>query len=904
MFRMIFRFMIVLWVVFFIQPLTGLQAKGNFSTAGFYELRESGRVVYNMNLAWRFHKGDIADAEKLDTQDGDWEVTSLPNGIELLPEEASGGVNYQGIVWYRKHFVAKPEWKNRKTFVHFEGIMGKSEIWINGKSIKKHYGGYLPVIADLSPYLNYGSENVIAVCADNSDDASYPPGKPQHALDFAYFGGIYRDCWLITHDKLFITDPNYENHVGGGGLFVTYPRVDETCADVNIRMELKNEHAISCKGTVYYELSDLSGKVVAGTHKNYQVKSGRYTVIETSMRVDNPLLWSPETPVLYWLTVRVKDGKGKVTDGFRQRIGIRSIVMNGADGLILNGKPYPSKLIGGNRHQDFANIGNALPNSLHWRDAYKLRNAGMTVIRAAHYPQDPAFLDACDELGLFIIEATPGWQFWNSNPVFAERVYDDIRNIVRRDRNRPSLLFMEPILNETHFPEDFALQAKKCVEEEMDDSGALSAIDPVCKGWESYPIVYTHPMVGGAPSGGNSVSVIDPSKVYFTREFGDNVDAWSVENSNSRCCRAWGETPMSLQAEHYAAPAYPFTCIETLYDTGRSHIGGTLWHSFDHQRGCTSITFYGGIMDAYRQPKISYYMFRSQRPDTVSHTLQDMGIETGPMVYIAHEMTQFSPADVTVFSNCDEVRLTVFEGGKQYRWKRSFSPLKMPSPIITFKDVYDIMEVKALSRAGKRKQVYMLAEGLKDGKVVATHKRYSSNKPLKVRIRIDDDGLPLTADGSDIVTIIAEIVDDRGDVKRLSNHQIRFSVEGEGELLEGTSIGVNPVRVVWGSAPILLRATATPGKIKIKAEVLGEGVQAIEDAEIEIETTAPHMNFVYQPDELRAKKKGNISPVGQAAEDSEEIRQLKQEIRRLKKDAAGRDLEEMTRQQEDFGEKR
>ena len=361
---------------------------------------------------------------------------------------------------------------------------------------------------------------------------------------------------------------------------------------------------------------------------------------------------------------------------------------------------------------------------------------------------------------------------------------------------------------------------------------------------------------------------------------------------------------MLLQTEHYAAPRYPFTCIETLYEAGRSHIGGTLWHSFDHQRGCMPIAFYGGIMDAYRQPKTSYYMFMSQRPDTINSMLHPLGIETGPMVYIAHEMTQFSPADVKIFSNCEEVRLTVFEGGKQYVWKRSSSPLKMPSPVITFKDVYDVMEVKALSRAGKRDKVYMLAEGLENGKVVAVHKRYSTNKPLKIRVRVDDDGLPLVADGSDLVTVIAEVVDERGDVKRLNNHLVRFSIEGEGELLEGDSIGVNPVRTIWGTAPILLRATATPGKIRIKAEVLGEGIQAIEDGEITLETVASTMKFVYREEELHSEFGYDRRLGKKVFGNSEEIERLKQEIKQLKKEKAKHDFEVVTRQQEEFGEKR
>lgn len=868
-----------------------------FSTAGFYELPGSGRTVYNMNLAWRFHKGNVKNGGDANLPDSTWTIISLPNGIELLPEESSGNVNYQGKIWYRKHFRTDPSWYGKKVMIHFEGIMGESEIWINGICIKKHYGGYLPVIADLSPFLKYNAENVIAVCADNSDNPSYPPGKPQHALDYTYFGGIYRDCWLITHEKLYITDPNYENEVGSGGVFISYPLVSDKIAKLNIALHLKNELKRNCNGHIHFCLKDKEGHIVAQQKESYYLLPQKASSFESEMIVKKPLLWSPETPHLYWLEIRIENKYGTVIDGYVKRIGIRSIEMKGKDGFWLNGKPYPYKLIGGNRHQDFAIIGNALPNSLHWRDVWKLRNAGMRIIRSAHYPQDPAFLDACDELGMFITNATPSWQYWNKDSIFAARVYEDIRNMVRRDRNHPSVLLWEPVLNETNFPLSFAVNAEKCVEEELKGISAYSACDPVSKGSEYFPVIYSHPLTGNNQY--NSVSVLDSSKVYFTREFGDNVDDWSANNSNSRVCRAWGEIPMLIQAQHYAAPNYVFTCIETLSQTGPSHIGGALWHSFDHQRGCHPISFYGGIMDAFRQPKTSYYMFMSQRPNKKNPLLP---VKTGPMVYVAHEMTPFSPADVTVYSNCEEVRLTVFEGGKQYTWHRSSSPLKMQSPIIVFKNVFDFMETKALSREGKQEQVYLLAEGLINGKVVATYKRIPSRKPVKIRLRIDNDGIPLVADGSDIVTVIAEIVDEAGTVKRLNNNLIRFSVEGEGVLVDNGQIGVNPVRANWGSAPILLRSTETPGKIKIKAEILSKGINAIESGEIEIETVKPDIKFIYEQSELNGMNRNEKKSI--KTEENLEVQDLKKQILHLQKIISEKDLKDVELQQEKFGEKR
>lgn len=871
---------------------------GDFSTAGFFELKNAGREVYSMNIGWRFYKGDQPAAAHADYDDSSWELVSLPHGLELLPEEASGGINYQGAAWYRKKFTPDESLKGKKLLLHFEGIMGKSKIWLNGKMIKQHFGGFLPVIADITEQVVWGMENQLAVCADNSDDPLFPPGKPQALLDFAYFGGIYRDCWLIAHDKLHITDANYESQKAGGGLLIHYPEVSDKRATVSIRLHVRNDHRQPFKGKVRFILKDKNNRTVASAQQKFRVTAMNAESLQATMQVNRPTLWTPDSPNLYTLEVTLVSAAGKTVDGYRQRIGIRSIEFRGEEGLWLNGKPYEKKLIGVNRHQDFAIIGNALPNSLHWRDVKKLRDAGITIVRSAHYPQDPAFMDACDELGMFVIVATPGWQFWNKEPVFAERIYSDIRNMVRRDRNHPSVLFWEPVLNETHFPEEFALNAKLCVEEEYPFAGGnYTAIDPGSAGSKHYPVIYSHPQTATNGKGSiYSVGKTEADKVYFTREFGDNVDDWNSHNSNSRVHRSWGEMPMLQQGVHYASPKYNYTCLETLHATQRNHIGGTLWHSFDHQRGYHPQPFYGGLMDAYRQPKTSYYLFMSQRPVSVNH---ELAAQTGPMVYIAHEMSPFSPADVTVYSNCEEVRLTVFEGGRQYVYQRASDKMKMPSPIITFKDAFDFMKLKALSRAGKQQQVYMLAEGIQDGKVVATYKRSPSRRPTKLTLRADTDGRALRADGSDIVTVIAEVVDADGNIKRLSNYSVRFSIEGEGRLLTEPGQEGRPIKMQWGSAPVLVQATHKAGIIHVKAQVQGEGVNSIAPCSLEFESLPAPVKQLYG--EAPTGKQLSAKPDNTAGTDIESVKKQNEELRRK---VAAYELKEVERQQDTFGEQR
>lgn len=746
-----------------------------FSTAGFYQLPETGRSAYSMNPAWRFLRGKMPGAQSVDFDDKDWKLVSLPHGLELLPYEASGCINYQGEAWYRKHFTPQEEWKGKQLFLHFEAIMGKSKVWVNGQLVKEHFGGFLPVIADITSYLRYGQDNVVAVWTDNSDDPSYPPGKAQDMLDFAYLGGIYRDCWLVAHNRVYITDPNYEEEVAGGGLFVSFGNISDVKALVRLDAHLRNASSAMFTGKLIYRLCDKDGKLVAMTEKNVKLRSGKAQQLSAEMKVQQPHLWEPDSSYLYDLFVYVKDRNGDTVDGYRRRIGIRSIEFKGKDGFWLNGKPYSFPLIGANRHQDFAVIGNALPNSLHWRDAKKLRNAGLRVIRNAHYPQDPAFMDACDELGLFVIVNTPGWQFWNEEPVFARRVYSDIRNMVRRDRNHPSVWIWEPILNETWYPEDFACNVVNILKEEYPYPYCYAGCDVTAKGHEYFPVHFTHPLNGAG--GAFNTDTMDPKISYFTREWGDNVDDWNSHNSPSRVYRGWGEVPMLIQAQGYAKPSYQYTCYDALYRTSRQHVGGCLWHSFDHQRGYHPDPFYGGIMDAFRQPKYSYYMFCSQRPVQENPALI---AENGPMVYIAHAMTPFSPKDITVYSNCEEVRLTYCKEGKTFTYRKPADEQGMPSPIITFPGVFDVMDDKALSREAKQADSYLLAEGLVGGKVVATHKVEPARRPSKLVLWVDNEGVDMVADGSDIVTVVAAITDEKGNIKRLNNGMIKFEIEGEG----------------------------------------------------------------------------------------------------------------------------
>ncbi|WP_330018823.1 glycoside hydrolase family 2 TIM barrel-domain containing protein [Akkermansia sp.] len=877
---------------------------GQYSVAGALRLPEqtTKRHVYGMNVGWKFFKGKNVPqgVTGADFDDSSWQSVNLPDGIELLPEEASGCSNYQGPVWYRKTFTAPADLKGRRNTLYFEGIMGKSEVWVNGEKAAEHLGGYLPVIVNLDKWLKPGQKNVIVVKADNSNDGSYPPGKPQESLDFAYFGGIYRDAYLISTGPVYITDPNEAGTVAGGGIFFRTQSLDPRTrkGKTAVKVQVANNTDKEQKVRVQALMTDPKGVDPVGETAPLVIPPHSTGEVDIPLVISNVRPWSPDNPNLYTLSVEVWKADGgtdaknpaHLLDNRSMRVGIRTVEIT-EKGLVLNGSLFPEKLIGGNRHQDFARLGNAVPNNLQWQDAVKLRKAGMRVIRSAHYPQDPAFMDACDRLGLFVIVATPGWQFWGKGP-FADRVYDDVRQMVRRDRNHPSVMMWEPILNETHYPKDFAKKVRDLVHEEYPYPGCYTACDAVAQGSEHYEVLYAHPSTGDKHW---SIKERKNNKPYFTREFGDNVDTWSAHNSTSRVARHWGEVPMMVQALHYLKTSFPYTNYDTLNAAPAYHFGGCLWHPFDHQRGYHPDPFYGGILDAFRQPKTSYYAFMSQRPQKSQNELG-----SGPVVYIANECTPFSPEDVTVFSNCDSVRLSVNGGAPVEKKVGSYSSGLKRVPVV-FPKAWDFMENKTLARAGKEGAVKLVAEGLIGGKVVTRHEVRPSRRAEKIRLRLDrEEGVELSANGSDVFAVVAEVTDSRGTVKRLNDEEIVFSIEGPAELLTDSPDGTLVQPVKWGSAPALVRLGTQPGTVTVKASVKHPGSQKPVSGVLKFDTKASGLKMLFQEDAVGKSRKGGKAQPFSAGTASEREEALQLELEKVRHELNNLRNDKVSRQQSHF----
>ena len=586
-------------------------------------------------------------------------------------------------------------------------------------------------------------------------------------------------------------------------------------------------------------------------------------------------------------------------DTFIKRIGIRTVEMRGQEGFYLNGKPYPQLLIGANRHQDFAHIGHALPNNLHYRDALKLRQTGMRVIRSAHFVQDPAFMDACDELGLLFIATIPGWQFWNKDPIFMYRMLDDVRKLIRLERNRPSVFIWEIIPNETYFPEKFAQEATKAAKEEFPFKGLYTVTDARemrGKNQKYFDILYSNDQVAKYPN-----------KSIFKREWGDFVDNWVDHNSVSRVAKQWGETAQIRQALHYFKEEWiengelkTWPSLTMSYAASKSLVGATMWHPFDHQRGYHPDPFWGGIMDAYRQPKFSYYLMKSLLPTSGLEKVPQ--VDAKPFVFLAHLMTPFSAEDVVVFTNCEEIKLTMY--GEEIGVKKATDAANpVPRVPVIFKDVFKYTDVRNKSKKGygKINQEYvegavMKAEGIINGAVVTEHKRWPVGRKRRLVIKVDDSDIQPIADGSDITTVVAYLVDAGGAIKRLSDEYVRFTVEGEGELIGSTDNEINPQKMLWGEAIALIRSSTTAGKIKVKAAILKEGINIPDFAEIEFSTVEASQNLFYNelPNKDTAAKTSLLN------DQNEDLEKLQNELRKVQKELQEYKINEVGKQQQQF----
>jgi len=799
---------------------------GKYSTAGFYTLKNSGRKVYNFNPGWRFLKKDAPGAWKIDFDDSEWENISVPHSPELLPENATSSFWYRGPVWYRKHFKLPAAMKGRKIFLYFEGVMQKCSVWINGKECARHEGGYLPFVIDLSADAFFKGANVMAVRSDNSDDVTFPPGRPERKMDYCYFSSIYRDVWMIATDSLHVSDPIMLNRPADGGVFVHSENVSKESADFIVRTNIINESKIMRSFRLETVLKGPAGKRIAALTLDAELEAGKDETFEQKFRVEKPELWHPDHPSQYSIETLIL-GDGKASDGLVTRAGIRKIEMRGGKFFLNDQETF---LFGANRHQDHAYVGCALPNSEHYRDASRMREASFVCFRS-HYPQDPSFMDACDELGIFAVTSVPGWWFYTPDYGFPEKAVQMVREMIRINRNRPSCFLWEIGINETFYTADYITAAHKAAHEEYPYPGCFTSEDqPVTfhggyyKNGAFVPMSkYPREKAGVFPTDVVYRRLKETAgKPIFERESGEHVDNFTGENARGRISRADGEIPMLIQAQWYS------DWMNGIYSSSKD-TGICLWLAFDHYRGCSNETARQGIMDPYRLPKTSFYLFKSQNDPH----LKIPGVKAGPMVHIANYLTPFSPEDITVYSNCEKVRLTLPGGEVLERIPEG----AMKHPPVVFKGVFNwVKDTKQWASPSEKlpDDGKVMAEGIIGGKVVARHVIQPATRVGGIELETDYSGARLTADGGDFIIVRAYFIDVYGNRRVMAKNQVYFHVEGEGELISDDKILSNPFQAQFGAAAAFVKASVKAGRIKVTASTTNMGTQSMT-----IESAAP-----------------------------------------------------------------
>ncbi|MDU0356433.1 glycoside hydrolase family 2 TIM barrel-domain containing protein [Paraglaciecola aquimarina] len=413
------------------------------------ELADNWQFQKSPHLAQQFH----ASPEK-------WQTVNLPHSANI--ENKVIKTQWQGLAYYQKQFMIDPQQKGKLVSLYFDAAMNIAEVWLNGKKLGTHLGGYLPFSFDITEVIHFEKSNNLLVKLSNLDSTITGP-KPVYNLDFNMYGGLYRSVRLQFKPKLHITDPIAANKVASGGIFIT-PKVDivneqHNRAKLDIQTHIQNSSDKAMHFQLFQNLT-YKNKVITLTAESYTLAAGAEQSIRQKLEVDNANLWHPNSPNLYRLTTKLTLDN-QILQTVENDVGFRNFTFDKDNQLQINGQT--TFLRGVNYHQDYPYIGYAKSAQAEYRDAQLIKSAGFDFVRLSHYPHSPAFLKAADELGLVLLNPFLGWQYYNEDPAFKQNAYQRCRDLIRRDRNHPSVLAWECSLNETAMPKEFIAQLDKIV---------------------------------------------------------------------------------------------------------------------------------------------------------------------------------------------------------------------------------------------------------------------------------------------------------------------------------------------------------------------------------------------------------------------------------------------------------
>ena len=405
--------------------------------ASFSSAQMGGRKLISLNDQWQFRKDE-----------GPNQNINIPhtwNVQDVLDDEPG---YYRGLGIYTRNLKFDESAKGKQIFLIFNGVGQEAEVLINGKSAGKHMGSYNRFVVPITDFLNFKND-LLEVRVTNRFNENIPP----LTADFTFFGGIYRNVNRLMTDAVHFS----QSESGSSGVFINTPQVTTNSATVKVSTYVKNDAATDKKIRVLQQLYDDEGRLITKEVVEVNLKKGENkSIVQKLKPIKSPLLWSPEKPYLYRLVSQILDAKTEKTiDQVSNPIGFRWFKFDANEGFFLNGKPL--KLIGASRHQDYENLGNAVPDALQIRDVELLKEMGGNFLRVAHYPQDPVILEACDRLGILASVEIPVVNTITESAAFTKNCLDMQREMISQNFNHPSVIiwaYMNEILLRPKFADD------------------------------------------------------------------------------------------------------------------------------------------------------------------------------------------------------------------------------------------------------------------------------------------------------------------------------------------------------------------------------------------------------------------------------------------------------------------
>jgi len=722
----------------------------------------AGRIIFPINRNWRYSRSVVNGGHGRNFDDSSLERVVVPHTNVRLPWHSFDDKRYEFVSLYRRHFKLPPAARGHRVFVDFEGVMTASAVWINGTRLGEYKGGYTPFSFELTQHVDFDGANLLAVDVDSTERADIPPFGKQ--IDYLTFGGIYREVAIRVVPRTFI-----ENiFAKPTDVLAEHPRVEVDC---HLQGVTDPHEALALR----VELHDGERSIGA---KEIEIAS-RSAVQTVVLESFGPVkLWDLAKPHLYTVHVRLTTGK-EIVDEDSRRLGFRQAQFTD-QGFALNGKVI--KLRGLDRHQTFPFMGQAMPARVQRRDAEILKkNLKCNIVRTSHYPQSRHFLDACDELGLLVLEEIPGWQHIGDQ-AWKELSIDNVGRMIRRDWNHPSIVLWGVRINESKDDHDF-YALTNALAHKLDPTRQTGGIRYFQES-EFLEDVFTMNDFG--------FPLLPPNHPrYLNTEFaGHTYPTKTIDNK---------ERVMEHTVRHAR--------VHDQIASNPQYAGGIGWCAFDYNThydfGTGDRICYHGVTDIFREPKPAASFYKSQCDPSEEVVLE-------PAFHWARGDEDIGFTKALVCSNCDHLKFYI--AGKLVA---EVDPDRKQFPHLRYAPFTADLENAVFAWGDLR------IEGYIQGKQVIV--KNLSGRGIDQRFEILPDDTHLIADGADTTRVVLRVTDEYGAIRPFSNDAIKLEIEGPAEIL-----GDNPFALIGGTGAIWIRAKEQSGTVRLTATHPVLGVQKIE----------------------------------------------------------------------------